>query len=326
MLKLDRGKQSSLEHTLALIAEREGASCPNCHEGVLFYTGEHFQLGDHLSKWKRALQVDFPESVYRDYPAEEWTFLFQCDSCDFGIFWPIYQGSADYYDAITRHSYYEETRSEFRKTLSLLKVIKPHSLLEIGPGSGRFLMQVKEYLPKVELHGVERNPNVRDSLSRIAVTYKDLACVHKSFDIVCAFQLIEHVANPSELVYACNSRLKENGLFILSTPNYDGPVRFYFDSLTETPPHHLTRWNRRSLRTLLERNGFKEVQVIGLPLCEENFAAYIQPVWYHALRFFCLEKDAKWVDFGRNIVSLLKRLKIREIPIIHHNILAIGKK
>jgi len=74
-----------------------------------------------------------------------------------------------------------------------------------------------------------------------------------AFDLVTAFEVIEHLENPDSFVKEMRRVLKNDGLFILSTPN----------KLTYPAgnPFHILEFNEEELKSLLERN-FKYVNIL----------------------------------------------------------------
>ena len=48
---------------------------------------------------------------------------------------------------------------------------------------------------------------------------KDLCSINKQFDTLCSFQVIEHIINPNIFLENIKVLLKNNGVFICSTPN-----------------------------------------------------------------------------------------------------------
>lgn len=89
-----------------------------------------------------------------------------------------------------------------------------------------------------------------------------------SFDAVTLFDLIEHVPDPRQLLAACREVLRPGGLLVITTPDISGlvpRVTYILFGLTTgawghpTPPGHLVQFSRRTLRRLLEEEGFEVV-------------------------------------------------------------------
>jgi SAM-dependent methyltransferase len=79
------------------------------------------------------------------------------------------------------------------------------------------------------------------------------------FDVVTAWQVIEHVEKPGELFEAVHKNLKPGGIFAVSTVNLDSWQARLFGSnwLHLDPPRHLWIGRRKEVENLLEKHGFK---------------------------------------------------------------------
>lgn len=91
--------------------------------------------------------------------------------------------------------------------------------------------------------------------------------INGKFDIVFAGEIIEHLNNPGLFLSKVKKALNDKGLFILTTPNAFSVQRFIsiFWHRTNDPPvnpEHTCYYTPHTLRTLLERYGFKIKKII----------------------------------------------------------------
>lgn len=139
-------------------------------------------------------------------------------------------------------------------------------VLDIGCGSGGYLA----FLASLgwDCYGVEPGPNsrayARDAL-RLNVHSGPLdACGFEDgfFDLVTMWHVIEHLPNPPEVLREIHRILKPNGLLFLRTPNVEGLEARVFRGnwYGLDPPRHLYLFSPRTLRMLLEREGFTETR------------------------------------------------------------------
>ncbi|MCZ7611846.1 hypothetical protein KsCSTR_47470 [Candidatus Kuenenia stuttgartiensis] len=151
-----------------------------------------------------------------------------------------------------------------------LKIISPwldkgKKLLEIGCSAGMFLFNVKDKVKEVV--GIE--------LDKKAAAYAEKKCgckvytdeliatplEKKSFDIICAFQVIEHVRYPVNYLMKIREYLKDNGVLYIEAPNLNDVLvsiydlanhkNFYYHSA------HLYYFSKKSLNILFEKAGFE---------------------------------------------------------------------
>jgi 2-polyprenyl-3-methyl-5-hydroxy-6-metoxy-1,4-benzoquinol methylase len=80
----------------------------------------------------------------------------------------------------------------------------------------------------------------------------------EGFDVVSAFDILEHVTSPAHFVAACKELLRPNGRLIVTTPNTSSWERWlrpqHWSGATD--PQHKILFCRYSLMFLLERSGF----------------------------------------------------------------------
>ncbi len=149
---------------------------------------------------------------------------------------------------------YDATR-EYRKRrfgterVNLIKEYAPTGdLLDVGCGSGWFLEVARDYYSVL---GVEYSDTLRTWLkSELGIdSFKTLGEIEKKFDVITAFDLIEHVDNPIGMLKTMRSALKPNGAILIYTPNKDS-LSFYVTGDKNNlicPPQHLYYFNFKSL-------------------------------------------------------------------------------
>ena len=96
-----------------------------------------------------------------------------------------------------------------------------------------------------------------NSILRGDVESHDFGC---RFEAIVAGDVIEHLSNPGRFLDNCRRHLEAGGTLLLTTPNAKWPTVF----LRPNPSHAL--WHdRHTLRHLLERHGFRVVQLRYYP-------------------------------------------------------------
>lgn len=83
-------------------------------------------------------------------------------------------------------------------------------------------------------------------------------------DLIVNFELIEHLFNPRLFIKSCYGLLKDNGLFIVTTPNIEGfdLVILGKNSDNIAGPSHLNYFNLKSLSELLVGEGFEILECL----------------------------------------------------------------
>ena len=141
---------------------------------------------------------------------------------------------------------------------------KDMKLLEIGCSAGMFLFHVKDLVKQVT--GLDYDSNSANftsekcSCKTFTTDLDETGLKENNFDIICAFQVLEHVKNPTEFLNKVKKYLKPNGIIFIEVPNlndvlihaYDLPnhYNFYFHSA------HLWYFTEKSLNSLMKKAGF----------------------------------------------------------------------
>jgi SAM-dependent methyltransferase len=184
--------------------------------------------------------------------------------------------------------YYMADKWEFQEALSMLP--KSSNLLEVGVGNGHFLQVAKE--KGHNCCGLELNSNaamrVRELGFEIYEKSLDQFANHyqSRFDVICSFQVLEHVTSPLEFLEGMVALLRPGGSLILSVPNAAVMRRIDPDnkSLLNQPPHHMSHWDASVFRSL---EGILPVELKTIrrePLATYHVAWMVKGYLRNALR------------------------------------------
>jgi len=141
------------------------------------------------------------------------------------------------------------------------------SLLDIGCGEGYgsyFLSASAKSVVGIdydkEIIDYAKNKYCKDNLTFCAIDVKELSSLKDRFDLICAFQVIEHLRDTGSILGSIKELLCDNGLFICSTPNrLDASP----NSATPLNKFHLKEYLSDEFKGLLEQH-FSRVDIFGL--------------------------------------------------------------
>jgi len=140
--------------------------------------------------------------------------------------------------------------------------VKNKSVLEFGSGYGSGAYRLSEFAREVLAIDLDRrsiNESARrfkrDNLRFIPGDAESFVS-SKKYEVIVAFQLIEHLKNPDKFIKNICLNLTNEGLLILSTPNA------FTQSYNENP-YHYREYSAGELRKLLSKY-FKNVRLLGL--------------------------------------------------------------
>jgi 2-polyprenyl-3-methyl-5-hydroxy-6-metoxy-1,4-benzoquinol methylase len=196
--------------------------------------------------------------VLERYAAPEDVHLLECLTCGLQYFDPLEAGSDDFYSQLTSSvpSYYSVEKWDFR--IALEHISTGQKTLDIACGAGEFVVRAQS--AGALACGIDTNPSAvatarQRGLTAECLPLESFATRHaKSFDVVTAFQVIEHIPSVEPFVEAAQYCLKPGGKLIITVPNRLRRVRDPFEPL-DCPPHHLSRWSSAQLQRLAAQAG-----------------------------------------------------------------------
>ncbi|KKT72277.1 MAG: Methyltransferase type 12 [Microgenomates group bacterium GW2011_GWA2_44_7] len=208
----------------------------------------------------------------------------RCLSCGLGLLLPqpseksldnFY--SRDYFkkdsDSFGYKNYIQMERSlnnEAERKISFIKKFSKRSstLLDVGAGLGNFAVCASYNGFKVEILDrskwavgyVKKNFNIEGYVS----TLYESKLPEAKFDIVTAWDVIEHLTNPLLGFKTLNMLLKRSGFLFLTTPNIDsidskilGKRWYGFKKI----PEHVVYFSPSTIRLFAERTGFEVLEI-----------------------------------------------------------------
>lgn len=138
---------------------------------------------------------------------------------------------------------------------------RPLEVLEIGCGTGNVLGALRA-IPnlrltgsEIYLHGLRYARTRLPDVDFIQLDATDIPFQDR-FDIVGAFDVLEHIADDGQVMRAVHDSLRRGGLFIVTVPQY----QWMWSRLDEIV-HHKRRYGRRELVDKLRAAGFEVVHV-----------------------------------------------------------------
>lgn len=229
--------------------------------------------------WKERKNCPVCNSIKNTYQFEKYGFsLVQCDKCSTAFFDQIPVNTNDIYSAphaigdaqqayLTNKDYRKIRFAAERIQLieqHLSKQLKETSILDVGCGTGWFLETAKEH--GATCFGLELGKDLAEFTSKrldIKVWNCDLQEIHTDirFDVITMFDLIEHVESPLLLINSAKKLLKENGIIVIFTPQFDSvAIQTMKDkSNLIMPAEHLSYFTEKTVEKLAE---LSEMQIV----------------------------------------------------------------
>ena len=257
--------------------------------------------------------------------------IVKCKNCELVYVSPIF--NYDHYINLYTNKEYQnivkkigEASHKYRKKrfgVERFKILKEFfkkrkcNLLEIGCSTGFFLEEAKSNGWNVK--GIELNPSAVSFAKKkgIDVINEDYVKIifKKKFDIICAFDVLEHLFDPLKIIKKIKKDLKKNGLFFLYVPNWQSATRLLIGEKNSHfiwPTHHLTYFTPKTLEKFLAKQGFKVIfwETQGLDLEDINWYLSHKKKNNNILKKFSskLQFMINSSGYGKNLRMLVKKI------------------
>jgi SAM-dependent methyltransferase len=248
--------------------------CPLCQH-TESTVQDTFEVANLTREWIKAFGINIQQEM-----SDVSRFrLYRCTTCSLGFFKPeSIAGSPVLYEALQKFDWYYMPR-KWEHDIALLDMRGCRKGMEIGCGSGDFVGRVLEE-KKIAFEGCEQNPSAVEAAHRKGLrvhleTAENLAQLYpSSYDVVCSFQVLEHVKKPSAFLEAATKLLRPGGKLLLGLPNAQSFLRHQFN-LLDLPPHHMTRWTDKVLTHLQRWFPLKLVHILYEPLADYHVDGYV---------------------------------------------------
>ncbi len=155
-------------------------------------------------------------------------------------------------------NFWYKARRDLIKKLMIRHGISNKNILEIGCGAGSQLEALSIFDNKVI--GSDINAKALEVAKSRGhnVFFQNIeqALEHEiKYDLICAFDVLEHIEHDEKAMTNIYSMLKPDGLFMYSVPAY----QFLFSS-HDVYLEHFRRYSKKELKDKLSDKGFKQVE------------------------------------------------------------------
>jgi SAM-dependent methyltransferase len=212
------------------------------------------------------------KSINSPYYPDKKYILYECKHC-LSRFFDVYQYGISidklYENLATskknlsirflKSQYWEDQK---RKILQLLK-IRPRSILDVGCRTGDFLMHFEDTIIR---EGVEISNYCTEIANKrgLRIYNENLESINfnQKYDIVSAYNILEHLIDPLSFLDKLSSVINKNGVLAILIPSHESLrekllTRFHKKWHMYVPPEHLNFFSKRFLDFYLSKHDFK---------------------------------------------------------------------
>lgn len=236
--------------------------------------------------------------------------LLECGDCGLRWYWPMTAGGPEFYEALQQHEwYYQGDKPEYLHAATLVPSLA--SVLEVGCGRGAFASHLKSIgtYKGLEFNQAAIDKAITSGLNVVKLPIEEEARLHTGqYDVVCHFQVLEHIPDCLGFMRACADAVKPGGMMIVTVPSEDSFLSASTAGWLNMPPHHVSRWTDSALSSLFERVGFSVSQIWHEPVAdfhEDWYRATMQYVGLSKLLHHSIQLD------DRSMVPRITRRLVR---------------
>jgi len=218
---------------------------------------KYIAVDELVEQYRRQLGIE----VSRFFRGLRTISLYRCRDTGLRFYHPLgAEGDEAFYQGLQHFPWYY-LPWKWEHKIACRYVGQNKRVLEIGCGRGDFLARIRQ--TGAVCRGLELNPDAV-GLARskgLDVTQTSLEQHSRlspgSYDMVCAFQVLEHVSAVGDFLRGCGNMLPIGGTLVLSVPNNDSYIRHIRWDVLNMPPHHQGLWDRQSLMAVQSHFQFE---------------------------------------------------------------------
>ncbi len=250
--RLEKFASSTDIFPVPLVKNRENkkiSNCPVCG-GESYSISNKYDINTLICIWRSTYGINPIPPAY----GGETMHKLHCNTCGSYFYDLDIPDFKEMYNALSRTEGYPEEKWEYNAAIGIINAVKPRNLFEIGAGFGYFLKKARCFVPEVSCS--EINPGAVSILNKMGVRVRpeNLVEIKEKFDIVCSFQVFEHMPDIGTVFCDVVSLLSKGGRLIIAVPNPDGILKITSGILC-VPPHHRTDFTRESFLYLAKKHN-----------------------------------------------------------------------
>ncbi len=283
----------------------------------------------NIEKLKAKYLSNFSIDVSRFFDNLSEIEVYRCDETGYQFYYPFnLDGDGQFYEELERFEwYYLDWKWEHTQTKGMLK--KGQSVLEVGCGPASFVKRLQQ--EGFEAVGLELNEHcVKQAQQQGLDVRLELVQEHaknspEKYDLVCSFQVLEHIADVQSYIQASLDCLKPGGKLVVCVPNNGAFIKDDPLNVLNMPPHHMGLWQEGSLRNLENCFPMQTNEIRFEPLEERHFHWY-RKIWES--KYLPKESSLIYRIYHKlGLFRILDKLIASNSQKIHgHSVLAVYQK
>lgn len=202
-----------------------------------------------------------------------------------------------------------------------LSGLRSGKLLDIGTGTGYFPHKMKERGWNV--NAIEKDATTSESARihfgiDVYTDFFEAPLADDSFDVVTLWHVLEHIEPLNQTLQRIRGVLKDKGLVFVAVPNHTSyDAEYYHDKWAAYDvPRHLWHFSPKTMRHLVENNGFSVIATYPMPfdafyvsaLTEKNVGHSFSFVRGMTVGFLCWMRSVTQSQRSSSLIYVLKKV------------------
>lgn len=280
-----------------------------------------------IERYKEELDIDVSEF----FRTTKKISVFRCLDTGYRFYYPFdVSGNNSFYQTLEKFPwYYMDWKWEHQISFDLIR--EKSKVLEIGCAHGTFLSKIKEknvLAEGLELNSAALSDGVSKGLTIYPESIEEFSKKNGSaYDVVCSFQVMEHVADIKGFIESSLSVLKPGGRMMVSIPNNNCLMFSGKNIILNMPPHHMGMWDMNSLIKLQDYFNMK-IESIHIEPLQKYHLGFAHKLAEGTVQKKLRHKLGPFSFLFKNLARRFAFLGISSISehIIGHTILVVFKK
>jgi len=311
-------------------------ACPVCShtKNKLLYkvsaneAARHFVVTHGLEAEKAATIAKKISSLWHAPEAA----VVNCTNCGFAFADPFVAGDHEFYNLLPHATEggAEYWKWEFDKTYKTIAAIAPANndltLLEIGASNGDFIKRVAGIILKKNMLCLEYSESGVSAIKKAGIEaqsrdFHELSQQQEfdqKFDIICLFQVLEHLDKLEETFNTLKKISKPGGHIFIGVPN-GRKIKFneLNDALLDMPPNHIGRFSKKSFALLGEKHGLEIDEIAVEPFTSLDVMKTV--MFYQSLKRAQFPPVAETAAYRVKRYASIKYMRLQAI-FLHKNL------
>ncbi len=226
-----------------------------------------------VSKLISGYQNEYNIDVKEIFAKNKNICLYRCLDSNYRFYYPYtLSGDFRFYEQLAIYDwYYIPWKWEHEKSIPFVK--NAQYILEIGCGSGSFLKEINKRYPDKVVKGLEITIGENQEEFILNETIEEHSKLNAGkYDLVCFYQVLEHIADTKSFLEASLKVLKPGGEMIICVPNNESfLLNAKSNNFLNMPPHHMGLWDNHSLQFLCNHFSLEIVKRFYEPIQNYHF-------------------------------------------------------